>query len=298
MRKLALAGVVASAALSVPIYEMLAASDAGTSASSLYSQSAAQAIPSALAECGTTPSDVDAFCSQRKDLSYLLLDARSGTVLASDWPGRDSPIPLGSLVKPFTALAYGEKHNFKYPVHLCRGTATGCWRPRGHGRIDIESAIANSCNSYFRMLTHNLRADDFQPIATMFRLQMPDAGSSGASLAGIGAAWLISPLALVRAYVELSQRSDQPGVREILAGLEQSGRAGTGAEVDRALRHSSALVKTGTAPCTHARHAPGDGFVIAMLPADHPEILLMVRVHGTTGSHAAMIAGELLRRVQ
>ena len=85
---------------------------------------------------------------------------------------------------------------------------------------------------------------------------------------------------------------------EILAGLAQSGRGGTGAEVDRALRHSTALVKTGTAPCTHARRAPGDGFVIAMLPANHPEILLMVRVHGTPGSHAARIAGEMLGRVE
>ena len=144
MRKLTLVRAVALAVLSVPIPEMLAAHDVGT-ASSLYSQSAAQAIPHALAECGTEPSSVDGFCSQRENLSYLLLDVHSGTVLASDWPGSESPIPLGSLVKPFTALAYGEKHNFNYPVHLCRGTASGCWRPRGHGRIGLESAIANSC---------------------------------------------------------------------------------------------------------------------------------------------------------
>lgn len=297
MRRFAL-GAMALAALSVPNDKISASPQQGTSESSLYSQSAAVAIPRALAECGIPPSNVDAFCSQRENLSYLLLDARSGTVLASDWPGPEFPIPLGSLVKPFTALAYGEKHDFKYPVHFCRGTASGCWRPQGHGRIGLQSAIANSCNSYFRMLTTDLRAEDIQPIATMFRLQMPDAGSSGASLAGIGADWRISPLAMVRAYVELSQRSDQPGVREILAGLAQSGRAGTGAEVDRALRRSTVLVKTGTAPCTHARHAPGDGFAIAMLPADQPQIVLMVRAHGTTGSHAAKIAGELLRRVE
>src|SRR5258707_15589266 len=118
MRKLALVGAVALAARSVPVREILNAGDAGTSASSIYSQSAAQAIPRALAQCGIEPSSVDAFCSQRENLSYLLLNARSGTVLASDWPGSESPIPLGSLVKPFTALAYGENHNFNYPVHL------------------------------------------------------------------------------------------------------------------------------------------------------------------------------------
>jgi len=32
--------------------------------------------------------------------------------------------------------------------------------------------------------------------------------------------------------------------------------------------------------------------------ANHPEILLMVRVHGTPGSHAARIAGEMLGRVE
>ena len=266
--------------------------------SSLYSQSAAQAITHALAECGQQASQGDPLCSDRDKLSYLLLDAHSGSVLASSWPDSTTPIPLGSLVKPFAALAYGEKHQFKYPIHLCRGTASGCWLPRGHGRIGLQSAIAHSCNSYFRMLTRDLTAADIQPIASAFGLEPPSSDIAGANLAGLGGRWLISPLAMARAYVELSRRSDQPGVRAILAGMAQSGRSGTGAEVDRQLVHASALVKTGTAPCTHANRAPGDGFVITMFPATHPEILLMVRVHGTPGSQAAKVAGELLRRIE
>jgi hypothetical protein len=130
-----------------------------------------------------------------------------------------------------------------------------------------------------------------------FGLQPPDTDIAGADLAGLGGRWLISPLAMARAYVELVRRSDQPGVREILAGMAQSGRSGTGAEVDRELVHVSALVKTGTAPCTHAKRAPGDGFVITMFPAAQPGILLMLRIHGTPGSHAAKVAGELLHRI-
>jgi len=61
---------------------------------------------------------MDELCSQRDNLSYLLLDAHSGSILASNWRDANIPIPLGSLVKPFAALAYGEKHQFKYPVHL------------------------------------------------------------------------------------------------------------------------------------------------------------------------------------
>jgi hypothetical protein len=148
------------------------------------------------------------------------------------------------------------------------------------------------------MLTRDISAADVKPIALTFGLQPPDTDIAGADLAGLGGRWLISPLAMARAYVELVRRSDQPGVREILAGMAQSGRSGTGAEVDRELVHVSALVKTGTAPCTHAKRAPGDGFVITMFPAGQPAILLMIRVHGTPGSHAAKVAGELLHRIE
>lgn len=281
-----------------PVSHTLADDGPQAPSSSLYAQSAALAITHALAECGQHASQVDALCSERENLSYLLLDAHSGSVLSSDWPDSNTPIPLGSLVKPFAALAYGEKHQFKYPIHVCRGTASGCWLPRGHGRIGLQSAIANSCNTYFRMLTRDMTAADIQPIASTFGLQLPGADVAGANLAGLGGRWLISPLAMARGYVELSRRSDQPGVRAILAGMAQSGSSGTGAEVDRELVHASALVKTGTASCTHIKRAPGDGFVITMFPAAHPEILLMVRVHGTPGSHAAKVAGDLLHGIE
>lgn len=296
MRSLLLALTVTVFLLEGSVYQPRA-SDLPTS-SSLYAQSAAQALTRALEECGQSASDSDAICSERENLSYLLLNARSGSVLGSDWPNADSPIPLGSLVKPFAALAYGEKHQFRYPTHLCRGIASGCWLPRGHGRLGLQSAIANSCNSYFRMLTRGMTAADMQPITSTFSLQPPPADTAGANLAGLGGHWAISPLAMARAYVELNRRSDQPGVHEILAAMAQSARSGTGEEVDRELVHTSALVKTGTARCTHAKQAPGDGFAVAMVPAGDPEILLLVRVHGAPGSHAAKVAGELLHRIQ
>jgi len=231
-------------------------------------------------------------------ISFLLLDARTGRVLTSRWERIDSPIPLGSLVKPFTALAYGEQHDFHYPAHICRGTATGCWLPRGHGEIGLTSAIAYSCNSYFRMLTANLIAADVTPIAARFEIEPPDRDATGPGLAGIGSSWRISPPLMARAYLELLRRGGQPGVREILAGMAQSAEHGTGAAVDRALPFPDALVKTGTAPCTHSARAPGDGFAMVFTPADQPQILLMVRVHGVPGAQAAKAAGQMLRRIE
>jgi cell division protein FtsI/penicillin-binding protein 2 len=233
-----------------------------------------------------------------RDISFLLLDARTGRVLTSRWERIDSPIPLGSLVKPFTALAYGEQHDFHYPAHICRGTATGCWLPRGHGEIGLTSAIAYSCNSYFRMLTANLIAADVAPIAARFGIEPPHRDATGPALAGIGSNWRISPPLMARAYLELLHRAGQPGVREILAGMAQSAEHGTGAAVDRALPFPDALVKTGTAPCTHSPRAPGDGFAMVFTPADRPQILLMVRVHGVPGAQAAQAAGQMLRQIE
>ena len=233
-----------------------------------------------------------------RDISFFLLDVRTGRTLTSRWERLDSPIPLGSLVKPFTALAYGEQHDFHYPAHTCRGTASGCWLPHGHGEIGLTSAIAYSCNSYFRMLTASLTSADVAPIAARFGIESPDRDASGAALLGIGSGWQISPPRMARAYLELIRRREQPGVREVLAGMEQSAQYGTGAEVDRALPFPDALVKTGTAPCTHSPRAPGDGFVMILTPADQPQILLMVRVHGVPGAQAAKTAGQMLHRIE
>lgn len=251
--------------------------------SSLFSQSAGEALNRNFPD---------------RDISFLLLDARTGEVLASRWENPETPIPLGSLAKPFTALAYGQQHDFRYPSHTCRGIGTGCWRPGGHGDVDLTAAIAYSCNSYFRMLTSNLTGADVSDTASRFGLEVPDRETSGAELAGIGPRWRISPLRMARAYLELVRERQHPGVGQILDGMARSAGSGTGAELDHALQNSTALVKTGTAACTHRRHAPGDGFVVALVPADDPRLVLMVRVHGVPGSHAARTAGEMLRRIE
>lgn len=233
----------------------------------------------------------------KPDISYLLLDARSGQVLAARWEHPELPIPLGSLAKPFAALAYGEQHGFHYPNHFCKGTATGCWRPDGHGDVDLTSAIAYSCNSYFRVLTADMQAADVSQTANRFGIDAPDLTVAGAELAGLGPRWRISPLGMAHAYLELARQPQNAAVKQILGGMARSAREGTGAEVDRELLFSDAMVKTGTAACTHPRHAPGDGFTIALVPSADPKLLLMVRVHGVPGSHAARTAGQMLRRI-
>jgi hypothetical protein len=256
---------------------------ADNSGTSLFAQSAAESLNRGF------PS---------RNISFLLLDVHTGRVLASRWEHPDTPIAMGSLVKPFTALAYGEQHDFQYPSHTCLGTATGCWLPRGHGDVDLSAAIAYSCNSYFRMLTEDLVAADVSPTAIRFGLEPPRHDAAGPQLAGLGAHWRTSPSRMARAYLELVRRRQQPGVNQVLEGMAESARHGTGAEVHRVLPFPDVLVKTGTAACTHSRHAPGDGFTVVLMPADDPQILLMVRVHGVPGAQAAKTAGQMLRRIE
>ncbi len=255
----------------------------GPPSDSLFSQSAAEALNRDFAS---------------PDISFLVLDASTDLILAARWEHAEKPIPMGSLDKPFAALAYAEHHGGRFPSHTCRGISSGCWRPSGHGRLDLSSAIAYSCNSYFRNLAKDLKADEVSSTANRFGLEPPAPNTSGAALAGLGAEWRTSPQHIASAYLELLRHRDEAPVAQVLDGMAMSARFGTGAAVDRALPLRVALAKTGTAPCTHDRRAPGDGFTIAIFPADSPRVLLLVRVHGVPGAEAAKIAGQMLSRIE
>ena len=234
----------------------------------------------------------------KSDVSYLVVDASSGAILASHWERPEKPIPMGSLVKPFAALAYAEGHDFRYPKYECRGSAGGCWQKAPHGELDLAGAISLSCNAYFRQLAGGVPVESARSVARRFALELPHENATTEDLFGFGAQWPIAPSRMALAYLELLRRKDAPGVSPILEGMRQSGRQGTGAAVGRQLHHSVALVKTGTATCTHARWAPADGFVLALVPAQTPEVLLLVRLHGVTGAKAAETAASILREMQ
>jgi cell division protein FtsI/penicillin-binding protein 2 len=270
--------------LLLPVYAHAQVDSSPTPAHrSLFAQSATQILDREFARSG---------------VSYLLLDARSGALLASHWEDYEKPIPLGSLVKPFTAIAYAAAHDYRYPIYECMGKASGCWQDQPHDKLDIVEAVSVSCNSYFRRLAENVTQEQLQLVTQSFGLEGPNAGITGAELIGLGEQWRIAPLHMARAYLEVYDRRTQPGVRELLEGMKQSARKGTGAAVSRVLHQTDAFVKTGTAPCTHTPWAPADGFVIALVPAERPEILLMVRVHGVAGAKAAETAGHMLRRME
>jgi len=218
------------------------------------------------------------------DVSYLVVDTPTGRVIASRWIDPQRPIPVGSLVKPFTALAYGETHNFVFPEYTCRGR---CWLPGGHGRLNVQQAIANSCNSYFRELAAGVDPAGLAQVCRRLGLPLPSAPQG---LTGAGDSWKISPLDLARAFDRLAGDAQ---AHAILAGMWQAARSGTAKAVG-----DNALAKTGTAECSHVPLEAGDGLAIALFPAEAPRYTVLVRRNNTTGANAAAVAGRIRNLVQ
>jgi cell division protein FtsI/penicillin-binding protein 2 len=224
------------------------------------------------------------------DLSFLVLDER-GQVMAQRWDEPASELPVGSLTKPFLAVAYGRTHD-SFPQYRCEGKQT-CWLRRGHGTLGIRDAIAFSCNSYFHQLVAGAAPGFAKPTIESFGLTAQAWSADKHGLGGKAA-----PLALVHAYLELAKHSQEEAVVPVLKGMELSAQKGTAAAAGIELRSLPALAKTGTAPCTHRKKAPGDGFALVMAPADHPRVVLLVRVHGKPGSVAAGVAGRMVAAIE
>jgi cell division protein FtsI/penicillin-binding protein 2 len=226
--------------------------------------------------------------------SYLLVDAVTERVLDAHWHDREQRIAVGSLIKPFTALAYGDTHGFIYPAYTCRGSADGCWLPAGHGRVGMAEAIAGSCNTYFRHLAQRTAPDALSARLQRFGLRVAPAVMTPAAMVGFGDAVRLAPSAVIHGYLELISRAGQPGVLPIVQGMRAAARNGTGRAVGAATGGVDALVKTGTAPCSHSPRAMADGYTIVIYPADRPRAVLLVQAHGRTGAEAAASAGALV----
>jgi len=231
------------------------------------------------------------------DLSYILVDAATRRLIAARWDAIAEPVPVGSLVKPFLALAYAQKHDFQYPTYFCRGVRDGCWLPRGHGKVDISSAIAYSCNAYFMNIVSTLKLEDVESIAQRYGFSIGQVPSGAAEMIGLGSAWRIDPRELLHAYILLADAPRAAGAVELLRGMALSAKIGTAKAAGQNLHGVAALAKTGTAPCVHQPRAPGDGYAVILYPADQPRLVLLVRVHGVPGAQAARIGGRMLNSV-
>ena len=85
--------------------------------------------------------------------------------------------PPGSTIKPlFAAGALRDRLRTTSDTVYCAGGATiyghryRCWKPGGHGRVDLAEAIEGSCDTYFYHLAHDAGIDRLAVWARLFGL--------------------------------------------------------------------------------------------------------------------------------
>jgi hypothetical protein len=219
--------------------------------------------------------------------SWITLDLLHGSK-NMHWPGAENPVNMGSLLKPFLVLAYGVTHA-RFPITHCNGTKDGCWLSHGHGDQDIINGLANSCNAYFLSLAGGIDRAALDTVCLSYGLLPPDRTATGKKLIGLGLGWPQNPSAVVTAFARIAQNAGMRNVDVVLAGMARCAATGTARAIGLAC-----YAKTGTAPCIHTPHAPGDGFVITIYPRIQPGNVTLLEEHGTTGAEAAR---GLLRKI-
>lgn len=88
---------------------------------------------------------------------------------------------IGSIAKVITATALlNESIISPSQTYYCRGyeiinnKKIECWRPYGHGKLNIESAIAQSCNLFFLKAAQNIAPNDILNYYKKFNLNAPE----------------------------------------------------------------------------------------------------------------------------
>jgi cell division protein FtsI/penicillin-binding protein 2 len=224
-------------------------------------------------------------------LDFLILDANTHQILANTFPNPSNPIPVGSLTKPFLALAFLTHQPRPALNVVCHGHPDRCWRAVGHGRLTLPEALAQSCNAYFLALARTL------PLDEIILPTPPPPSATPEDLIGLTAAWPISPLALATAYAQLLTSPSTPS--PVFEGMSLAASKGTASAIGQ--HPGGVLAKTGTAPCIPTPQrclAANDGLVLAAVPAQHPTLILLVRRRATTGAITAQSAAHILTQLE
>jgi cell division protein FtsI/penicillin-binding protein 2 len=257
-------------------------------------------------------------------IDYLLMDAQSQQVIAMRWRDAETPMPPGSLLKPFVALAYARLHmnhetiSDPFPGFVCHGKSDGCWRVGGHGSLRLEHALAGSCNAYFLALARELAAspggfEALQLTAAEYGLPAPPdpLGTNDHTAGmwiGVTPEWRIPPRTMAAAYARLASQAGSPVTARLQAGMKLAALPG-GTAWRLQDRGKDTLAKTGTAPCVPRSNRQedrcrvnGDGLVVVVTGSEgmraQSGMLWLVRQRGTTGAMAAELAGRMMKQLE
>jgi stage II sporulation protein D len=225
-------------------------------------------------------------------LAALLVFRLAGETVS---PGAEAaaPRPVGSLQKPWVVAAWAEAHPNEEPPRLDCTEESLCWKPSGHGRVDLSRALAHSCNAYFlalaRTTPEEVRARTLSDAG--FQLTRPLSPEATIGLGPLDTLPRVSPARLLHAYRDILTRpwpSREDLRLALVDGMRAAALDGTGA----ALARRGHFVKTGTVPSLDGRPLATSGWALAASAGG--ESLVLALLPDGTGSEAAAALGAAL----
>ena len=262
-----------------------------------------------------------------------MLDIQEGVVLAASGEhiltgqGR----PVGSIMKIFAAYALlsaggsGEEVFYCAPSFPEIPATSSCWYRPGHGNMTLKTALANSCNAYFRqwlagkplvsieeflqkliLIEASLPEDQTEKrmavlgLSPMIRPKLADLVSAAASLFNGGILFHITRTEAGERCAPLRSIAIDSGALEVIRlGMRESAIVGTGKAAQNSLDQMPLLTKTGTSAHLDDNgidNSRTDGYCLVLFPADDPRYLLFVFAPDAQGAdQVAYAAGQIIK---
>ncbi|NVB38672.1 hypothetical protein G6O69_12595 [Pseudenhygromyxa sp. WMMC2535] len=247
--------------------------------------------------------------------SAVLLDARTGERIVQVDHEAKAPLPTqpwspGSSIKPLlvaNALRLGAIQDDlrvacdgHYEVD---GQVMSCFS--SHGELDLAGALATSCNEYAYevarllgapALLRSLQGFGFgQDSGSLPAPPGPDDADVWAVTEGVGHGELrVTPAQLATAYADHLAPPGDPAREAVVAGMIAAVEDERGTATAAAVPGLRVAAKTGTTE--GSTEGLYDSWLVAMAPAERPDVVLVVFVHdGPVASQiAAPAAGQIL----
>lgn len=266
-----------------------------------------------------------------RETAALILSLDTGAIVAcfqnDSFFGK--PRPMGSLVKPFTAMAFAAGHEGNTPPEFfCppgnrQESMEDCWYPPGHGSVDLEHALAHSCNRYFFSLAQETARTDFFSLLVRFGWIEEEQAKEFLSLSereslslmtGFSLRLQTEPIRTAYAFASLynggrlfsaDSAGEDPGrnyrlvnpdpavLARIRRGMFLCAQEGTARLLGR--KEENMYAKTGTISRKPGSHNPAhlEGWCLGLHPDTGQRVLVMTRVKpGRGATEAVPLAAE------